>query len=374
MNDNHSDDQYGRARVQDSPELIAYYKELESLGAGALWTVANDIEPWEPRSTSVAMLWKYDDLRSLVLKSSELVTPEQAGRRVVYLVNEKRKDVAAAVGWLYSGIQVTRPGEFTSAHRHRASALRFIMEGEGGYTIVDGNKIILEVNDFVITPNSTWHEHGVEEGGKTCIWQDGLDIPLVNALEANDYAVLDGHQELVKPLNFSPITYGCSGLIPADTTWDKPYSPLFKYSWKNVYPALLEAQKVTEINPFDGIFMHYSNPMTGGHVMQTMGASMQLLPAGFKGKAHKHTGSFVFQCAKGKGYSIINGKRFDWKERDIFCVPSWAWHEHHNASETEDACLFNFNDLPVIESLGLFQSKEYTENNGNQEIQYSEQI
>ena len=93
---NYSDDVYGRARVQDSPELIAYYKELETLGAGALWTVANDIEPWEPRSSSVPMLWKYDDLRELVLKSSELVTPEQAGRRVVYLVNDKRKDVSAA--------------------------------------------------------------------------------------------------------------------------------------------------------------------------------------------------------------------------------------------------------------------------------------
>ena len=279
---NFSDDVIGRARVQDSPELVAYYKELETLGAGALWTVANDIEPWEPRSSSVPMLWKYDDLRSLVLKSSELVTPEQAGRRVVYLVNDRRKDVSAAVGWLYTGIQVTRPGESTSAHRHRASALRFIMEGEKGYTVVDGNKIMLEVNDFVITPNSTWHEHGVEEGGKTCIWQDGLDIPLVNALEANDYAVYDGKQPLVKPLNYSPITYGCSGLLPADKIWDKPYSPLFKYSWTNVYPALLEAQKVNEVNPFDGIFMQYSNPLTGGHVMQTMGAAMQLLPAGMQ--------------------------------------------------------------------------------------------
>ena len=196
---NYSDDVYGRARVQDSEELKAYYKELEKLGAGALWTVANDIEPWEPRSSSVPMLWKYDDLRNLVLKSSELVTPEQAGRRVVYLVNDKRKDVSAAVGWLYTGIQVTRPGESTSAHRHRASALRFIMEGSKGYTVVDGNKIMLEVNDFVITPNSTWHEHGVENDGETCIWQDGLDIPLVNALEANDYAVYDGKQPLVKP-------------------------------------------------------------------------------------------------------------------------------------------------------------------------------
>ena len=88
MNQNQSDDQYGRARVQATPELEAYYKDLENLGAGALWTVANDIEPWEPKPSSIPMLWKYEDLRPLVLKSSELVTPEQAGRRVVYLVND----------------------------------------------------------------------------------------------------------------------------------------------------------------------------------------------------------------------------------------------------------------------------------------------
>lgn len=369
MEEKFSDDVYGRARVHDTPELEAYYKELETLGAGALWTVANDIEPWEPRANCIPMLWKYDDLRHLVLKSSELVTPEEAGRRVVYLVNDKLKHISAAVGLLYTGIQVTRPGEFTSAHRHRASALRFIMEGKKGYTVVDGNKIMLEVNDFVITPNSAWHEHGVEEDGETCIWQDGLDIPLVNMLEANDYAVYDGKQPLDFPLNYSPMTYNCSGLIPADTTaWTKAYSPLFKFSWSKVYPALLEAQKVNEVNLFDGIFMRYSNPLTGGHVMQTMGAAMQLLPAGFKGKSHRHTGSFVYQCAKGKGFSIINGQRFDWKERDIFCVPSWAWHEHHNLSETEDACLFNFNDLPVIEGLGLYQSRELEENNGHQKI------
>jgi gentisate 1,2-dioxygenase len=200
---------------------------------------------------------------------------------------------------------------------------------------------MLEVNDFVITPNSTWHEHGVEPGGKTCIWQDGLDIPLVNALEANDYAIYDGKQPLTAPVNHLTMTYGGTGLIPADAEWNKPYSPLFKYSWKNVYPALLEAAKVNEGSPYDGIIMQYTNPVTGGHVMQTMGASIQLLRAG------EHT--------KGHGYSIIGGKRFDWKERDIFCVPSWAYHEHVNLSETDDACLFSFNDLPVITSLGLYQ-------------------
>jgi len=369
METQHSDDVLGRARVTDTPELEAYYRELETLGAGALWTVANDIEPWEPRTSSIPMLWKYSDLRDLVLKSSELVTPEQAGRRVVYLVNDKRRDVSAAVGWLYTGIQVTRPGESTSAHRHRASALRFIMEGERGYTVVDGNKIMLEVNDFVITPNSAWHEHGVEEGGKTCIWQDGLDIPLVNALEANDYAVFDGKQPLVAPVNYLPMSYSGAGIVPSQHVWDKPYSPLFKYAWKDVYPALLKAAEVSEGSPFDGIIMRYTNPLTGGHVMQTMGATMQLLRAGEHTKAHKHTGSFVYQCAKGRGYSIIGGKRFDWNERDIFCVPSWTYHEHVNLSDTEDACLFSFNDLPTIEALGLYQEKAYPENDGYQVLE-----
>jgi len=163
------------------------------------------------------------------------------------------------------------------------------------------------------------------------------------------------------------MTYGGTGLIPADQEWDKPYSPLFKYSWKNVYPALLEAAKVNEGSPYDGIIMQYTNPVTGGHVMQTMGASIQLLRAGEHTKAHRHTGSFVYQCAKGHGYSIIAGKRFDWKERDIFCVPSWAYHEHVNLSETEDACLFSFNDLPVITSLGLYQEMAHPD--GHQTLQ-----
>lgn len=364
------DDVYGRARVQDNEELKAYYGKLAKLDTGALWTVANEIEPWEPISNSVPMLWKYDELRDLVLESARLVTPGQAGRRVVYLINKKRANVKAACGWLYAGIQVTQPGESTPAHRHKAAALRFIMEGDKGYTIVNGNKISLGVNDFVITPNSTWHEHGVDPDGKTCVWMDGLDIPLVNALEANDYAVYDDEdgQEEVVPMNYSPMSYSGSGLIPVDREWNNPYSPLFKYSWESTYNALVNAGKVSDGTPFDGVIMQYSNPLTGGHVMQTMGAAMQMLKPGQITKAHKHTGSFIYQCAKGKGYTIIDGKRYDWKERDTFCVPAWAWHEHVNLSDSEEAFLFNFNDLPTISKLGLYQEKAYTENNGHQNI------
>ncbi len=361
------EDVIGRANVEDTAELLGYYDALRAKDAGALWTVANDIEPWFPKSRSVPVLWRFRDLRDDVLKSLALVSPEKAGRRVIYLANPERRDVSAAVGWLYTGLQVMNPGELASAHRHSASALRFIMEGTGAYTIVDGHRVTLEANDFVLTPNGTWHEHGVAADGSTCIWQDGLDIPLVNALEANFYQV---HPELHQPVTF-PVddvggTYRAPGLMPAGHTWSKPYSPLLKYEWAATYDALTRLAQVSEGSRYDGIHMDYVNPVTGGPVMPTLGASMQLLRPGEHTLAHRHTGSVIYQCAKGAGYSVIDGRRFDWQQRDIFCVPSWAVHEHANSSATEDCCLFSFHDLPAIRALGLYREEALAENGGRQ--------
>ncbi len=367
--DQYREEMLGRANVADTPELVDYYHELRRRGTGALWTVANRIEPWQPVSTSVPMIWRYAELRNHVLRSLELVTPEQAGRRVVYLENPGRTDVVAAVGWLYSGLQVMAPGECASSHRHSASALRFIMEGRGAFTNVDGHKMTLGANDFVLTPNGTWHEHGVAADGTVCIWQDGLDIPLMNALEANFYEVHpDLNQAISYPVDDSTATWASAGLRPAGINWTKRYSPLLKYEWAPTYEALCRLARVADGSPFDGIMMDYINPNTGGPVMPTIGASMQMLRPGERTKAHRQTGSFVYQCCKGSGYSIINGRRFDWRERDIFVVPAWMYHEHANASASEDACLFAFHDLPVMRALNLYREEGLADNGGQQPV------
>lgn len=367
--DDYREDVIGRSNVADTAELRDYYRELEQFHAGALWTVANKIEPWQPQSASVPVVWRYRDLRDKVLRSTALVTPEQAGRRVIYLDNPGRHDVSAAVGWLYSGLQVMNPGELASSHRHSASALRFIMEGEGAFTNVDGHKMTLGANDFVLTPNGTWHEHGVAEGGTPCIWQDGLDIPLMNALEAGFYEVHPELQQAVTfPVDDSTLSWGNPGLRPAGAEWSKRYSPLFKYEWAPTYEALHRFAKASDGSPFDGIHMDYVNPATGGPVMQTIGASIQMLRPGEHTKAHRQVGSFLYQCCKGSGYSIINGQRFDWQERDIFCVPNWMFHEHVNGSASDDACLFAFHDLPVMKALGLYREQAFGENDGHQPI------
>lgn len=359
----------GRANVEDTEELLQYYEELAQVNSIGLWTVANDIEPWQPTPKSKPVLWPYAKMRDLVKRSVDMVTPEQAGRRVAALINPGRTDVSAACGWLFSGLQTMAPGELASGHRHTASALRFIMEGSGAFTIVEGHKIDLGARDFVLTPNWTWHEHGVSQEGEWCIWQDGLDIPFTNAMESNFYEVHpDLHQQVSHPENDSWHRYSNVGVQPVNYDWQESYSPLLHYTWDKTYDALNHLPQAQDICPIDGYILRFACPKTGGNPMLTMGARMQLFPQNFKGKAHRHTGNVVYQVAKGSGYSVINGQRFDWTERDIFCVPSWTWHEHVNTSSSDDACLFQFNDLPILEKVGFYREQPYTDNGGHQDV------
>ena len=327
----------GRANVEDTPELEAYYRALEGEELGALWNVANEIEPWYPQPKSVPTLWSWKKIQPFVRKAAELVSAEKAARRVVMLVNPGRKEWSAAAGLLYTGVQVMNPGEFTSAHRHQASALRFVMEGRGAYTVVDGERMSLGAHDFVLTPNGTWHDHGVDAEGTQCVWQDGLDIPLMNSLDANFYEV---HPQVVqKPAPLSR------------DNWAKPYSPQFHYRWDDAYRALKDAPRCA----FDGRVHEYRNPVTGGPVMPTMGAQLQLLAKGEATRAHRHTGSVIYQVAQGSGWSEIGGERFEWQEKDIFALPSWALHRH---GAHEAAVLFSFNDIPAMKALALYREAE----------------
>ncbi|KBZ57147.1 gentisate 1,2-dioxygenase [Mycobacterium [tuberculosis] TKK-01-0051] len=364
----HSDDVLGRARVKHTTELEAFYTELGMHETDALWRVANKIEPWFPQPVSVPMLWRYEVLRPLVLKSLNLVSADDAGRRVIALVNSERRDVVAAIGLLYTGLQVMGPGESMTAHRHTAAALRFVIEGQGAWTVVDGQKIRVGPGDFAITPSCTWHEHG-NEGTQPVVWQDGLDIPLVNALDAGFYEIHPNlHQEQNRVINSSLLTHGAGQLRPFgfENGWTKPYSPIFAYPWESAHAALDNAAKATDGSPYDGIILEYCNPKTGGSVMPTMSAHMQLLRAGQHTKAHRHTGSVIYNVAAGTGFSVIAGKRFDWQQGDIFCVPSWVWHEHANTSTSADAFLFSFNDFPVVHSLSFWREESLQDNDGRQ--------
>jgi aromatic-L-amino-acid decarboxylase len=362
-----------------------FYNRLAKLGAEARWTVGDG--PWNPQPWSVPYLWKYEDLRPLAIESSKFVRGDEAALRVISLVNpgcaydlssglvegksvESPHGSAPAVGHLYTGLQMLNPGESMTAHRHAATAIRLVIEGSEAWTIIDGERLEVGPGDFVVTPSRLWHEHGSagQVGDAPVIWQDGTDDPLVNTLDANFYEQYPNlHQAQRRSINNSLTLHG-NGLLKPDARRSSPYSPLLAYPWDKTYETLQAVADTTDGSPYDGFLMEYVNPATGGSATPSIGAHAQLLKPGQATRAHRHTGSAVYQVVKGRGHSVIAGRRFDWKKNDIFCVPSWAWHEHANDDPSNDACLFSFNDFPVMRNLDLFIEEAFNDNGGHQEM------
>src|ERR1041385_6774267 len=193
--------------------------------------------------------------------------------------------------------------------------------------------------DLILTPSWAWHDHGNETDGPV-VWMDGLDIPLVQALNAMFFQFYDQPQvPVARPDNDSMRLYGHVGLSP---TWVKERprsSPLLLYSWTDTRRSL-EALRSAAGDAHDGIALQYVHPQTGQALLPTMACWIQMVRAGERLRAHRPTGSAVYYVVEGAGETIIDGIRFAWDKGDIMVLPSWALHEHANHSR-EDAVLFS---------------------------------
>lgn len=353
-----------------SEELLAFHEEIAKYNLGPLWDVIHEIITREPVETAVPYLWKWPVIRERVMKSGQLITPERGGeRRVVFLENpglKARGFRAAATQTLYVGIQLLLPGEIAPSHRHSQSAVRFIIEGNGAYTAVDGEKIYMERGDYILTPAWTWHDHG-HEGSEPMIWMDGLDSPFVQLINASFFEPhAEKRQPITKPDNYSVKRYGVGMLRPLGDRHHGYPSPLAVYQWTHTWAAL-QNLKAFDPDPFDGYAVQFINPANGQSADPRIDGVMQLLTPGMHTRAHRHLSSAVYHVVQGSGYTVINGTRFDWEKGDFLALPAWAWHEHVNTG-SEDAVLFSITDTPLMELLDLQRVQEWTEADGHQPV------
>jgi gentisate 1,2-dioxygenase len=330
-----------------------------------LWELAGQMTP-HPMPKMSAYIWK-SELFESVLKDSGEVVPVGNERRALQLFNPGLEGRWATTNSLLGAVQMLLPGESAPAHRHTPTAIRFIMEGHGAYTAVDGEKVLMEPGDLVLTPSWAWHDHG-NETDERVVWFDGLDVPLIQSLEAMFFEMYDSPRvPLSKANNDSERLHGHAHLAP---TWvkEKPMSsPLLIYSWASAHEALL-SMRDQQGSPYDGISLEYQHPQTGGTVLPTMACYLQLIRPGEQLRAHRHTGSAVYYVERGKGETVIDGERFVWGQGDVMVVPPWALHEHANTSASDDAILFSIQDTPVLEKLGLDKFESYEENGGHQKV------
>src|SRR5258706_8897024 len=348
-----------------SPTRDKFHERIHSHHMYGLWELASQMTP-APQPKAIPYRWPWPLLEPSVKGWGGMV-PVGDERRALQLFNPGPGGRWATTNNLIAAVQLLLPGEVARAHRHTPTAIRFIIEGGGAYTAVDGERVYMEPGDLILTPSWSWHDHG-NETDRPVIWMDGLDIPLIASLDAMFFQFYDQAQvPATRPANASKKLHGHAHLGP---TWvkEKPQaSPLLLYSWDKTREAL-DALRDQEGSPFDGVALEYRHPQTGGPVMPTMACSVQLIRPGERTLAHRHTGSAVYHVVQGEGETIIDGRRFVWRKGSIVAQPSWALHEHANTSAREDAVLFSIHDTPVLEKLGLYHEEAMAENGGRQNV------
>ncbi len=313
-----------------------------------LWDLGAGFMPGQPSPRAVPWLWRWDSVLALAEQAGAAVPIGHGGeRRALGLANPGLGGLPFATGTLWGAIQYLNPGESAPAHRHSAAAIRFVLRGHGVWTTVDGDACPMAPGDLVLTPSMAWHEHhsGSDE---PMAWFDGLDLPLVNALDAGFFEPAgpgspDTPQAAPARARSSEL-YGHPGLLPAGVPAAGRHSPLLVYRWEHTARALAAAAGRAEAG------LRFTDPASGRDALPTMRCAMRRLAPGARTATTRTVGSSLIVVFSGCGQTVIDGLRLCWGPGDILAVPSWCAVDHE-AAETAD--LFVLSDAPVIEALRL---------------------
>lgn len=328
-----------------------FYDRARQKSLAPLWRVLGGLVTDEPRSAAVPAHWAYDEVRPYLIEACDLISTEEAERRVLVFENPGLQGQSRITPSLFCGYQIILPGEIAPAHRHVASALRFIIEGRDAYTAVAGERTMMEPGDFVITPSWTWHDHG-NESNAPMVWIDGLDMHMVNLFSASFREGYPGRTHpLVRPEGSAMAEAGYN-LLPVDYEATSQTSPIFNYPYNRTREALDKVSRLRDPDAWHGFKMHYINPVNGKSAMPTITTAMQLLPKGFSSLSYKSTAGTVFSVVEGQGAVTIDDQRFVLGPKDLFVVPSW--HSYRLEAES-DLVLFSYSDRIVQEKLDFFR-------------------
>ncbi|AIO35083.1 gentisate 1,2-dioxygenase [Burkholderia cenocepacia] len=343
------------SEVSTEDRRKAFYELIRKDNLYPLWERLHSLVPRSPITEAVPAHWDYDDIvRSRVFTSGDIVTAEEAERRVLILENPGLPGSASVTQSLYAGLQLVLPGEVARAHRHSQSALRFVVEGNGAYTAIDGERVAMSPGDFVLTPSWRWHDHGNET--EPIVWLDGLDIPIVSFFGAGfaEPGKEISQAELRLPGD-SAARYS-NNMLPVDWKPDDRNSPILRYPYERSNETLRAISRSGDPDACHGYKVRFINPATGGAPMPTIAAFIQRFPEKFETAIYRSTDSTVFTVVEGHGQTKIGNRLIKWKPRDIFVVPSWYPVVHRCEKE---ATLFSFSDRAVQETLGLWREARF---------------
>lgn len=338
--------------VNRAAAMEDFRQDLASNHLQPLWDIMRRLAAEEPMRGGEPISWSWSDMRDRVIRAGELITAEEAERRVLVLENPAFPGEGRATNSLYAGVQLILPGETAPSHRHTASALRLILEGSGAFTAVDGERVTMSPGDFIVTPSSTFHDHG-NASADPVMWLDGLDVFVVNLLNAPFAEEHPQQQQPVSRPEGSALARFGMGLAPSGYARGRR-SPLFCWPYDRTRQALAAMQASTDVDPSLGFRMDYVDPTTGASPIATMTASMSLFPKGFSGAPYRSVSGAVMAVVEGSGQVRVGDTEWSVTKNDIFIVPGWNWHR---ISCDEDLILFAFSDEVLQRHLGFWREE-----------------
>ena len=337
-------------RLEDLP--ADYREALTQRNLVPLWPSLRGVMPAHtPRPRTRAIHWPYREVKPLLLRAGELTPIEKAERRVLVLANpghglEKMQASSA----IYLGMQLLLPGEWAPSHRHTPNAVRMIVEGEGAYTTVDGEKCPMERGDLILTPTGLWHEHG-HDGDQPVVWLDVLDLPLVHYLEASWHE--NGERQPVRPVQ-SERDYARGGLLPL-TMFERRRSayPMLRYAWSDARVAL--ERLAGELPADHPVQLAYVNPETGEDCQNILGYSALMLRPGETLRLSARSPAAVFHLIEGEADVRVEDQRFALVEADTCCAPGYTAVSLHNRRAQDPAFIFIADEAPLHRKLGVYE-------------------
>ena len=356
------------AVIDRAAELTALHSDIERKNMFPFWAVnagpghdeVKRLMGAAPKAQ--ACLWSYDEMiHPLLVKAAKLVTTVESERRSLILVNPGLAPRRATVTTMYTAYRLNSPNEVMPPHRHTPSAIRFGLTGKENFTGVEGEDMVFGPGDLVLTPQGAWHNHGCV-GDDPAVNLSVLDLPLVENLNAvffeHDYKedgkVKNKQSARVTP-DYSARIYGTGGYLPRFVKHQRSEhsSPMYAYRWEPLR-ELLEKHRDWDGDPYEALSVEYVDPVNGGPIFKTMTFFAQMLRPGERTRPLKQTASLLVTPFEGggRGHTLIEGKRFDWKNFDTLAIPANGWYEHVNESSSP-IVFFVASDEPALRAFGL---------------------
>jgi len=350
------------AQVGSGPEILAFSAEAHSHSLMPGWELQSVIGN-EPVPAEQAYRWSWAEvLRPMMVKAYDVLDPVKAERRNLIMVNPALKR-PATTHTLVAAVQGVLPGEIAPAHRHSAGALRFMIEGRGAFTNVNGEPCYMEPASMILTPQWCWHDHA-NETDQPVIWLDVLDVPFIFGISQWFFELFPQEsQPRSRTRDETLKRFGHGTVRPVGPrVYDNGPSPLMTYPWDRTEAALTELAALDETD--GGVTVEYNNPLTGGPVLPTIGCYAHMLRPGGVTHPRRTNASAVLHVVKGRGRTVVGDQKLEWETGDVLAVPHWTWVQHENRSATEPAFLFSSTDTPILHAFGIYRDEVAPSRNG----------